>query len=138
MASDLSWTHFIHDISSKARQKAAWVLSIFHSRLPDIMLTLYKPMVRNLLEYCCPLWSPTKVTNIQELENFQNIFITKITGISELNYWDRLKKLSLFDNRFSLQRSRERYIIPICGRYLIRRLATMSALSLSSVLALET
>ena len=54
MASDLSWTHFIHDISSKARQKAAWVLSIFHSRLPDIMLTLYKPMVRNLLEYCCP------------------------------------------------------------------------------------
>ena len=47
------------------------------------------------------------VTDIQELENVQEIFNTKIAGMSELNYWERLKKLSLF----SLQRRRERYII---------------------------
>ena len=104
MTSDLSWTHYILDITSKARQKAAWVLSVFYSRSPEIMLTLYKSMVRSLLEYCCPLWSPTKVTDIQELENVQKIFTTKIAGMSELNYWERLKKLSL-------QRRRERYII---------------------------
>ena len=107
MASDLSWTHYILGITSKARQKSAWVLSVFHSRSPEIMLTLYKSMVRSLLEYCCPLWSATKVTDIQELENAQNIFTTKIAGMSELNYLERLKKLSLF----SLQRRRERYII---------------------------
>ena len=64
-------------------------------------------MVQSLLEYCCPLWSPTKVTDIQELERVQKIFTTKIAGMSDLNYWERLKKLSLF----SLQRRRERYII---------------------------
>ena len=103
MASDLSWTHYILDITGKARQKAAWILSVFHSRSPEIMLTLYKYKVRSLLEYCCPLWSPTKVTDIQELENVQKIFITKIAGMSELNYWERLKKLSLL-SLLSLQR----------------------------------
>ena len=107
MVSDLPWTYYILDITSKARQKAAWVLSVFHSRSPEIMLTLYKSMVRSLLEYCCTLWSPTKVTDIQEVENVQKIFTTKIAGMSELNYWERLKKLSLF----SLQRRRERFII---------------------------
>ena len=106
-ASDLSWTHYILDITSKTRQKAARVLSVFQSRSPEIMLTLYNSMVRSLLENCCPLWSPTKFTDIQELENFQKIFTTKIAGMSELNYWERLKKLSLF----SLQRRQERYII---------------------------
>ena len=105
--SDLSWTHYILDITRKARQKAAWGLSVFHSRSPEIMLTLYKSMVRRLVEYCCPLWSPTKVTDIQELENVQKIFTTNIAGMYELSYWERLKKLSLF----SLQRRRERYII---------------------------
>ena len=107
MASDLSWTNYTLDIISRARQKAAWVLSVFHSRSPESMLTLYKSMVRSLLEYCCPLWSPTKVTDIQELKNVRKVFTTKIAGMSELNYWERLKKLSLF----SLQRRRERYII---------------------------
>ena len=91
MTSDLSWTHYILDITSKARQKAAWVLSVFHSRSPEIMLTLYKSMVRSLLEYCYPLWSPTKVTDIQELENVQKISTTKIAGMSELNYVCALK-----------------------------------------------
>ena len=52
MASDLSSTHYILDITSKARQKAAWVLSVFHSRSPEIMLTLqvYGPkLIRVLL-----------------------------------------------------------------------------------------
>ena len=72
MALDLSWTNYILDITSKARQKAAWVLSVFHSRSLEIMLTLGKSMIRSLLEYCCLLWSTTKVTDIQELENFNN------------------------------------------------------------------
>ena len=83
------------------------VLSVFNYRSPEIKLTLYKSMVRSKLEYFCPLWSTTKVTDIQKLENVQKIVITKIAGIPELNYWECLKKLSLF----SLQRRRERYII---------------------------
>ena len=104
---DASWSPHIKSISSKARQKAAWVLSVFYTRSPTVMLTLYKSMVRSLLEFCSPLWNPGKVKDIQELEGVQKTFTSKISGCNDLDYWERLKKLSLM----SLQRRRERYII---------------------------
>ena len=107
VSKDLSWSPHIKSIANKARQKASWVLSIFHTRSTDIMLTLYKSMVRSLLEYCCPLWHPIKVSDIQELESVQRTFTSKIAGMKELHYWDRLVRLSLM----SLQRRRERFII---------------------------
>lgn len=58
---DLSWQPHIMTAANKARQKAAWVFSVFQTRSPVIMLTLYKSMVRSLLEYCCPLWHPSKI-----------------------------------------------------------------------------
>ena len=105
--SDLSWTAQIKTMANKARQKSALVLSVFHTRSPTVMLTLYKSMVRSLLEYCCPLWNPNKVSDIQELEGVQRTFTSRIAGTQHLNYWERLKKLSLM----SLQRRRERYIL---------------------------
>ena len=43
---DLSWTSHISTICNKSKQKAAWVLSVFHSRSPMVMLTLHKSLVR--------------------------------------------------------------------------------------------
>ena len=107
VSKDLSWSPHIKSIANKARQKASWVLSVFHTRSTAIMLTLYKSMVRSLLEYCCPLWHPIKVSDIQELESVQRTFTSKIAGMKHLHYWDRLTQLSLM----SLQRRRERFII---------------------------
>ena len=107
VCSDLSWTAQIKSMANKARQKAAWVLSVFYTRNPNIMLTLYKSMIRSLLEYCCPLWNPFKISNIQELEGVQRTFTARIAGFQHLDYWERLQKLSLM----SLQRCRERYIL---------------------------
>ena len=64
-------------------------------------------MVRSTLEYCCPVWNPAKVKDIQALENIQRSFTRKIIGCQDLSYWDRLKKLKVL----SLQRRRERYCI---------------------------
>ncbi len=107
ISNDLSWTPHIKTIANKARQKAAWVFSVFQTRSPVIMLTLYKSMVRSLLEYCSPLWHPSKISDIQELESVQKAFSARITGMSDLHYWDRLQRLSLM----SLQRRRERFIL---------------------------
>ena len=107
MSSDLSWSPHIRAIANKARQKTSWVLSVFHTRTASVMLTLYKSMVRSLLEYCCPLWHPIKISDIQELESIQKAFTARICGIKDMRYWNRLVHLSLM----SLQRRRERYII---------------------------
>ena len=86
MSSDIPWSPYIYEITGKARQKAAWVLAVFHSRSKDIMLTLYKSMARSLLEYCSPLWNTVKIFAIQELESVQKVFKSKISGMTELNY----------------------------------------------------
>ena len=103
----ISWSPHIRAIANKARQKAYWVLSVFHTLTSSVMLTLYKSIVRSLLEYCCPLWHPIKISDIQELESVQKAFTARISGIKDMRYWDRLVHLSLM----SLQRRRERYII---------------------------
>lgn len=104
---DLSWSTHIRAICDKARQMAGWVFSVFHSRNRDTMILLYKSLVRCHLEFCSPLWNPTKISDIQELESVQRAFSARINAFQHLHYWDRLKKLGLM----SLQRRRERFIV---------------------------
>ena len=64
-------------------------------------------MIRSRAEYCSPLWNPSKITDIQTIEQIQRSFTAKVKECSDLNYHERLKRLNLM----SLQRRRERYII---------------------------
>ena len=117
VTADLSWSCHIATIVGRARGVAAWVLSVFKSREHEVMLNLYKSMVRGHLEYCCPLWHPTNIHDTQLLEGVQREFTRKIQGFKTLNYWQRLKALNLF----SLQRRRERYIL-ICMWRILHKL----------------
>ena len=71
------------------------------------MLSLFKSLVRPILEYCCEVWSPYLKKDIVLIEQTQISFTHRILGFTELNYWDRLEKLDLT----SLQRRRETFII---------------------------
>ena len=104
---DFSFQCHINQISQKANLKCSWILSVFHSRESNLMLTVYKALILNILEYCCPLWSPHRVEDIAKIEAVQRRFTSKITAVADMNYWDRLKAL----NMFSLQRRRERYLL---------------------------
>ena len=70
------------------------------------MLTLYKSLVRPILEYCSALWAPISKGEIQRLEEIQQSFLRKINGLSK-DYHMALKETNLY----SLERRRERYII---------------------------
>ena len=85
---------------------ASWILRTFQARDPTTMLTLYKSLVRPILEYSSVLWTPIKKGEIQRLEEIQQSFLRKIKGISS-NYSQALKQLKLY----SLERRRERYIV---------------------------
>ena len=108
--SEVSWSVHIRSITEKARKKSAWVFSVFSTRTPLVMLTLFKSMVRSQLEYCCPLWNPIKILDIQELESVQKVFLSRtdagrISCTDGLNFWEMLQHFSLM----SLQRRRGRY-----------------------------
>ena len=102
-----SWSNHINKIVDKAKGVSSWVCSVFKSRNKEVMITLFKSIVRSHLEYCCPVWNPQNKADIMKLEDVQKQFTRKIAGLSELNYYERLSALNLM----SLQRRRERYII---------------------------
>ena len=89
-------------------------MSVFKSRDRDVMMTLYNSLVRSNLEYCCPLWNPSTISLIQQLEGIQREYTRKIAGLQDMTYWERLRELSLM----SLQRRRERYVLLIMWKIL--------------------
>ena len=74
--------------------------------VPTYLIPLYKSLIISSLEYCCQIWSPHAINEIQLIENVQRTFTRRLIG-SDHDYWERLKILNLY----SLQRRRERYII---------------------------
>ena len=104
---DATFTAQIQESVRKGSRMAGWILRVFRTRSPDVLLTLFKSMVLPQLEYCCPLWSPSASGTIADLEAVQRSFTAKMSGLADLDYWARLKKLSIY----SIERRRERYLI---------------------------
>lgn len=107
MSSNAKFLSQINESVRKGSRHAGWILRVFRTREPPAMLTLYRSMVLPHLEYCCPLWSPTKIGKVRQIEAVQRNFTSKITSVANLSYWERLKALDLY----SLERRRERYLI---------------------------
>jgi len=62
----------------------------------EVMLSLYKTLVRPHLEYCTVAWSPHYVKDKVLLERVQRRFTRMVPDLKELSYPDRLKKLGLW------------------------------------------
>ena len=107
MHSSGSFSPQIQKLVAEGRKQCGWILRTFNTRDTLPMLTLWKSLVMSRLEYCSQLWCPLKKGEIQALEMVQRTFLRKITRMSELSYWEQLKKL----NMYSLERRRERYRI---------------------------
>ena len=107
LSTDCSFSTHINITVCDAQRIASWILGTFRDRSSLTMTTLFKSLVRSKLEYCCPVWDPSKIRDIQALENVQRLFTRRIDGCKNMDYWKRLKQLKLL----SLQRRRERYSI---------------------------
>ena len=107
MSADGTFKQHINNICQSARNMCSWILRTFESRSPDLMLTLWKSLVIPILDYCSQLWSPSKVGEIQQIEDLQKAFTRKIRAFKREDYWQRLQTYQLY----SLERRRERYRI---------------------------
>ena len=105
MSSDGTFKMHIKKIVTEAGQQAGWILRTFTTRESLPMLTLWKSLVQCKLDYCSQLWSPASKGDIQSLEMVQRSFLRKIEGMSNLPYWEQLKKSRMF----SQERRRDRY-----------------------------
>ena len=107
MSADAAFKEHVNKICQSAKNMCSWILRTFHSRSPELMLTLWKSLVLPILDYCSQLWSPSKIGEIQQIEDVQKAFTRKIWSSNRKDYWDRLRTFGLY----SLQRRRERYRI---------------------------
>ena len=94
--------------SLQRRRERYIIIYMWKIRHSLTMMTLYKSMVRSIVEYCCPLWHPTGSGLTKKIEALQRSFTRRIQTCKNMDYWQRL---SFLIKLMSLQRRRERYII---------------------------
>ena len=73
-------------------------------RNPNILLNLYKSLVRPHLDYCSSVWNPYYSKDINLLERVQHRFTRLFSELRSLPYEERLRQLGLW----SLEERRSR------------------------------
>ena len=106
MSSSANFKAQVDQIIKKAKERLSWIFRVFLTRDPKPMLTLYRALVLPILEYCSQLWHPVQLGISRSLEAVQRSFTSRLRGMENLNYWQRLEALKLY----SLERRRERYM----------------------------
>ena len=70
---NLSWSSHIHNIRMKARKRLGLIYRHFYHHCPSsTLLTLYKMLVRPILEYGAAIWDPPSLTAKSSLESVQH------------------------------------------------------------------
>ncbi|XP_078059894.1 uncharacterized protein LOC144485672 [Mustelus asterias] len=94
----------VEDAVKKAYGVLAFINRGIEFRSREIMLQLYRTLVRPHLEYCAQFWSPHYRKDVEAIERVQRRFTRMLPGLGGMPYEDRLRELGLF----SLERRRMR------------------------------
>ena len=95
----LDWKSQIVKAVKKAKSVIGWTTRNVISREKDVLLNIYKSLVRPHLEYCTQLWNPVAEHGnwkmIMEIEKVQRDFTRLVKDIGLLTYKERLEQLKL-------------------------------------------
>ena len=70
-------------------------------------MEMFNSFIRSRLDYCSLVWNPHKREEIDKIEGVQRNFTSKIKGLEQMDYRERLEKLGLY----SLERRKEQFLI---------------------------
>ena len=82
-------------VAKKANQVLGMIKRNVVSRKKEVIIKLYKGLVRPLLEYAVQVWSPYRKGDIKVLERVQKRATKMVQGLSKMSYEERLKELNL-------------------------------------------
>ena len=91
----------------KVRNTMNWIRRSFASRDHRLMKTLWQMYCQTVIDYGSQLWFPTDSGQLGNLEALLRTYSSWFSGVSEMNYWQRLSFLKFN----SIQRRSERYRI---------------------------
>jgi ribonucleases P/MRP protein subunit RPP40 len=80
---------------NKANRALGMMKRTLNTRRQDILLRLYKTLVRPHLEFCTPAWSVHYKKDAQLLERVQHRFTKMIPELARLPYNERLNRLGI-------------------------------------------
>jgi len=95
MSNDLKWEKQCSEVVKKANKILGMIKRNFVDRSKDIILSLYKSLIKPHLEYCCQVWCPHYKKDIKLIEGVQRRVTKLVHGLENLNYDDRIKELGL-------------------------------------------
>merc|ERR1712121_240687 len=104
---DVSFAEHIENVVQSSKIMSGLLLRNFDTRDPILLMKMFNAYIRSKIEYCSLIWNPWKKEDIDKLERIQKNYTSKIKGLENLNYHERLIKLNLY----SLERRRERFMI---------------------------
>ena len=91
----LNFEEHINITVNKARRLSGLILHTINYKSKDIMLPLFKSLVRPIIEYGNPVWCPYLRKHVDFIESVQRHFTKCIIGTKNLDYKERLKFLGL-------------------------------------------
>ena len=104
------------------KQKSDWILRTFVCRQPHILKLLWKTIVQPNIDYCSQLYMPVSGNGLNELENLQRHFTSRIPSTHSMDYWTRLSHLQMLSQQRRMERYRIIYVwkvleglVPNCG-----------------------
>ena len=92
---NLKFDKHIGNCVNKAQRNLAMIRRSFDHMDKDMFLVLYKSIVRPLLEYCTPVWSPYLKKDVCKIEIIQRCATKLVPIVKDLSYENRLKTLGL-------------------------------------------
>ena len=107
ISTDLSFKVQVEKIVAEASKLVGWGLRTFSRRNKSTMKAIWQSLIQPKIDYCSQLWSPSDQNSIARLESVQRHFTSKVRGMEDRNYWERLQDMQLY----SQERRRERYML---------------------------
>ena len=95
IATSLKSSEHIKVITNKANKVLGCIKRSFTYLDNEMLVTLYKSLVRPIVEYGSPVWSPHMIKDITEVEKIQRQATKLVPDIKDLPYTQRLLSLGL-------------------------------------------